>query len=353
MKIKQLLSGFIFTFLLLILSPLQSAQAEILDYNLKMAPGRLVSFQMIKAKNSKLPTFLFLPGVNRSLLAEDEALQTLAQQGFGVVTMNFSTQPFSLSQLEGNVKPSFYSSTYKLEDFNTEVTALSDELKRNFGVKTIIPVSISFSSAVSSTLQNFPFIIDAAPMTSSAAVNPELEAYRAYLKTGELFNPIYGPAITRSLLDQAYYKKWRTQVDSIVDQFELNANRKADMVEGYTVFSRASEGFVWDLKKTTPQTRRVFIFARNDSEGLLKDQLSLFLKALDSTPNALAFIINDTGHVIPTDQPVAYTNILTYLVTSETKNVSGIFEVQPGETKPKFFTGADAKKYIKAIINTL
>jgi pimeloyl-ACP methyl ester carboxylesterase len=202
-------------------------------------------------------------------------------------------------------------------------------------------------------MQDAPFIIDSVPMTSSAAVNPELEAYRSYLKSGEIFNPIYGPAITRSLLDETYYKEWRDQVDSITKQFDLNVDRKSEMVEGYTVFSRAAEGFVWDLKKTSAQTRRIFIFARNDSALLLKDQLSVFLKVLASTPNALAFLVNDSGHVVPTEQPQAYANILTYLVSADIKTVSGIFEVQPGTDKPKFYQGAEAKKYISDLINSL
>lgn len=351
MKLKHSFSALILTFVAL--SSLNIANAAIETFNFKMSAGRRISFELVRAKKASLPTFLFLPGVNRGLLAEDEALATLASQGFGVVTMNFSTQPFSVSLLEKNEKAAFINNSYKLEELGSEITALSDELKKNFNVKTVIPVSISFSSAVSSTIQNFPFIIDAVPMTSSAAVNPELEAYRSYLKTAEIFNPIYGPAITRSLLDQAYAKKWSEQVDSIVGQFGLNADRKSDMIEGYTVFSRASEGFVWDLKKTPKQTRRVFLFARDDSEGLLKDQLTLFLKALETTPDALAFIVNDSGHVLPVDQPESYANILTYLVTADIKNVSGIFEVQPGVSKPKFYQGADAKKYIKEIINSL
>ncbi len=352
MKIKHLVASFLFICLSTCLF-LSSADAKVEEFSFKMAPGRVISFQIVRAKKAALPTFLFLPGVNRSLLADEEALEILAQQGFGIVTMNFSTQPFSVNQLDKNTTPSFRKTTYQLEDFNKEVTALSTELKKDFGVKTIIPVSISFSSAVSSSLQNFPFIIDAVPMTSSAAVNPELESYRAYLKTGEIFNPIFGPGITRSLLDQTYYKEWTEQVDSMIEQFELNAERKSDMIEGYTVFSRASEGFVWDLKKTSAETKRVFLFARNDEAVLLKDQLKLFLRALDTTPNALAFIVNDSGHILPVDQPESYASILTYLATEDITNLSGIFEVRPKAKKPKLYQGAEAKKYIESILNSL
>lgn len=347
MKIKQ---AFSVLFIALFMS---TAHAKVEHFNLNMSKSRVVSFEMIRAKNAKLPTLLFLPGVNRGLLANDEALETMAEKGYGIVTMNFSTQPISVSELTDGVKPDFRTKTYKFSDLTEEVYALSNELKKNFNVKTVIPVSISFSSAVSSTLENFPLIIDAVPMTASAAVNPELENYIAYLKAGEIWNPVFGPGITRSLLDQAYYQKWRPQVDSMIENFNLKVDRKDDMVEGYTVFSRASEGFVWDLKKTAPTTRRVFLFAKDDSESLLKNQLELFLKAMDSTPNALAFLVKDSGHVLPNDQPAAYAQILTYLLTNDIKDVSGIFEVNPTTGKSKLYTGEEAKKFAKSIIQSL
>lgn len=335
----------------LVLANSAFAAAEKLKF--KMSPDRVLAVEIIRAKNPKLPTFLFLPGVNRGLLSNDESVEAITAKGFGAVTFNFSVQPISVSELDKKVRPAFMSKSFSLEELSTEVTALSAELKKNYGVKTVVPVSISYSSAVSSTLQEFPFIIDVVPMTSSAAVNPELEAYITTLKAGEIFNPIFGPSITRSVLDQAYYTKWRDQVDSIVDQFNLNTDHKSEMVEGYTVLSRAGERFEWDLKKTPKETRRVFMFARDDSEGLLKNQLQLFLKAMDATPNALAFIVNDSGHVLPDDQPAAYANILSYLMTSDLKDVSGIFEVDPGSNKPKLYKGAEAKKFIQNLINKL
>lgn len=348
MKIKQ-------TFCIVMMALFISCKAfaAVEHFNLNLSKSRVVSFELIRAKNPKLPTLLFLPGVNRGLLANDDALEIMANKGYGVVTMNFSTQPISVSELPNGVTPHFKTKTYTFLDLAEEVYALSNELKKNFNVKTVVPVSLSFSSAVSSVLENFPLIIDAVPMTASAAVNPELENYRTYLKASEIWNPVFGPGITRSLLDQAYYKEWQPQVESMIETFDLKADRKADMIEGYTVFSRASEGFVWDLKKTSPETRRIFLFAKDDAEALLKNQLELFLKAMDETPNALAFLVKDSGHILPTDQPEAYAQILTYLLTTDLKDVSGIFEIAPSSGKAKQYTGEEAKKYVKSILKTL
>lgn len=351
MKIKSSFNYFLSALLSLCIVTAASANTE--KFNLNISATRVVSIEVIKGTNPALPTFLFLPGVNRGLFANEGALEVLSQKGFGIVTMNFSTQPFSVNQLQAGVAPEFLSKSFSLEDLGTEVTALTNELKNNFGIKNVIPVSISYSAAVSSTLQNIPLLIDAAPMTSSAAVNPQLENYRATLKAGEIFNPIYGPALTRSLLDQTYYTTWTKQVDAMISQFDLNADRRPDMIKGYSTLSRAAEGFVWDIKKTKADTKRIFILGRKDSASLLKNQLELVLKALDANADMLAFLVNDAGHVIPSDQPAAYATILTYVASTSTKGVTGIFEVQPGAEKPKFFTGAEAKKYIKNIIDSL
>lgn len=337
---------------LLILTFFNIASANVEKMNFSLTPNRLIAIEMIQAKDDLHPTFLFLPGVNRGLLTDEVAIKTLSEQGFGVVTMNFSTQPFSVTQLPADVAPAFLAKSYSMEELGNEVTALSTELKNKYGIKNIIPVSISFSSAVSSTIPNFPLMIDAAPMSAASAVNPQLETYRMSLKAAEFFNPIYGPGITRSLLDQTYYKTWTTQVDAMVENYNLNADRKPDMIKGYTVLSRAAEGFLWDLKKTAPTTKRIFILGKKDAPLLLKSQLELISKALDAGADVIAFVVNDSGHVIPNDQPEAYVSILTYVSTTDIKRTTGVFEVQPG-SEPKFFAGAEAKKYLQTLIKSL
>jgi hypothetical protein len=328
-----------------------SVHAEKLNFNI--SANRLISLDLTKPSDSNLPTFLFLPGVNRGLLSDEAALVVLKQKGFGVVTMNFSTQPFSVSELASDVSPEFLSKSYTLEELGNEVVVLSNELKKNFNIQNIIPVSISYSSAVSSTIKGFSLMIDAAPMTSSAAVNPQLENYRATLKASEIFNPIYGPGITRSLLDQTYYTTWTPQVEAMIKQFQLNADRKPDMIKGYTVQSRAAEGFTWDLKKTNVDTKRIFILGKKDSKALLKNQLEVVLKALENEADVLVFVVNEAGHIIPSDQPQTYAAILTYVATNDIENSKGVFEVQGNDSEPKFHSGAEAKKYIQELIKSL
>jgi len=330
-----------------------SAYAEVEKLTMKLSNDRVVAVEIVKPKNAKMPTFLFLPGVNRGLIANDDALEKLTQQGFGVVAMNFSVQPFSVDALEKGIRPAFRSKSFSLDELGQEADTLAAQVKKAYGIQNIVPVSISYSSAVSSTLQNYPLIIDVVPMTSSAAVNPQLETYRATLKAGEIWNPIFGPGITRSMLDQAYYSQWNSQVEAMIETFKLNPSRKSDMVEGYTVLSRAAEGFVWNSSKTPKTTKRVFMLAHDDSEGLLKDQLQLVSKLLSANANVLAFVVNKSGHVMPADQPEAYAAIIASVTTGTMKEATGIVEYDPGSGKAKAFKGAEAQKYIQGLINTL
>lgn len=330
-----------------------SAYAEVEKLTMKLSNDRVVAVELVKPKNPKMPTFLFLPGVNRGLIANDDALEALAQQGFGIVAMNFSVQPFSVNALEKNVRPAFRAKSFNLTELGQEADTLAAQVKKTYQIQNIIPVSISYSSAVSSTLQNYPLIIDVVPMTSSAAVNPQLETYRATLKAGEIWNPIFGPGITRSLLDQAYYSQWTSQVDAMISTFKLDASRKSDMVEGYTVLSRAAEGFEWDSSKTPKTTKRVFMLAHDDDSNLLKNQLELVSKLLQSNANVLAFVVNKSGHVMPADQPEAYASIIASVATGTMKDATGIVEFDPGSNKVKAFKGGEAQKYILNLINSL
>lgn len=350
MKIKSF-NYFLITFLTLSILTTASAAAEKLNFSL--TPNRLISLELIKPTNPKLPTFLFLPGVNRGLLSDEPSLEILAKEGFGIVTMHFSTQPFSVSELSSDVSPEFLSKSYSLTELGAEVLALLNELKNKYKLQNIIPVSISYSAAVSSMMPGLPLYIDAAPMTAANAVNPQLEAYRLSLKAAELFNPIYGPALTRSLLDQTYYRTWMGPVDSMVTQYSLNADRKPDMIKGYSVLSRAAEGFFWDLKKTAPTSKRIFILGKKDSEVLLRNQLELVSKALDAKADVLVFLVADAGHIIPSDQPDLYANILNFVTTNDVTNTTGIFEVSSTESEPKFYTGDAAKTFIQSVLESL
>jgi pimeloyl-ACP methyl ester carboxylesterase len=279
-------------------------------------------------------------------------MQVLAHQGFGGATFNFSTQPFSVSTLNKGESPFFRRKNPKLQDLAAEVEAVAN-LLREKGFANIIPVSLSYSGAVSAHLKGFPLVLETVPMTSTAATNPQLEKFRQTLKAGELFNPIFGPGITRSLLDQAYRKQWTQQTEAITKQFNLPADRKEDMIEGYTSMSRAAEGFDWKDVRLDSKTRRVFVLAGNEAPTLLRNQIQTFQRLMSERNDALMFLVLESGHVVPAEQPIAYASLIRLLVTNKIGISSGVVIVKPSTGEIQATTGADATKTLEKILEQL
>jgi hypothetical protein len=64
-------------------------------------------------------------------------------------------------------------------------------LKQQKKIQRGIPVSLSYSAAVSPFIQSVDLIIEVAPLTSSQAANPVLEKLFVILKNAEVFNPFF------------------------------------------------------------------------------------------------------------------------------------------------------------------
>lgn len=315
---------------------------------LKIAKDRPLFAQVVKPSDKSLPTFVLFPGVNRSVFANEQEALSLIKKGFGVVTFNFSTQPPSVAQLD-NETPYFRSHEMSLKDLSDEAQAMLASIKNEYGLDNVIPVSLSFSGSVSPALRGFPLVIETVPMTSAAAANPQLEQYRQMLKASELWNPIFGPGITRASLDAAYRSVWTKEVDSLCEELHLASAHREDMVEGYTAMSRAIEGFSWDNLQL-PNVRRVFILAANENKSLLRHQVETFLKISGQRKDAVLYLMEQTGHVIPAEQPEVYANILEQIWSNKIGIEAGVITVNP-ETKAYVkMTGLQATLFLKNLI---
>ncbi|MBX2994572.1 MAG: hypothetical protein KF681_07115 [Bdellovibrionaceae bacterium] len=315
----------------------------------RLGTGRQLTVQSIKPATASDPVLLLMPGVNRALLASDPTVTMLAAQGYGVMIFNLSPQPLSVATLAKNERPAFRDHKFELQDLANEVQALAERAKKDMGTDNVIPVSLSYTGAVSAHLKGFPLIFETVPMTSSAATNPKLEEYRQLLKSGEFFNPIFGPGITRNMLDTAYRQQWSQQVETMTKQFNLPKERRDDMIEGYTVLSRATEGFAWNLKDLSPGTRRVFLLAGNEAPPLLRHQIDTFEALLKTREDALAFLVLETGHVIPSERPEIYSAALKMVTSGSLPMKSGLVVIQPSTNETKMFPGAQAIEVLNKI----
>lgn len=308
----------ILTTLLILIVFVSVGQANEISFkNVKVQPtsflvskGRVLFTQIVKPTRADAVTFLFLPGVNRSVLVEEDTVQALIAKGYGAVTFNFSTQPLSLALLAPIERPYFRDNELTLKDFAEETEALARRLRSDYGMAKIIPVSLSYSGAVSLYLKDFPLVIETAPMTSNAAANPQAEAFRQSVIASQIFNPFFGPTIVRTTMDNVYRANWSQQVSALAQQFGFVET--PDMVEGYTMMSRAAEAFSWQTAGVEVQGRRVFLVAENEAEALKQDQLKTF-DNLDLTNELI--VIKNSGHVIPFDQPGVYAETLDKIVS--------------------------------------
>lgn len=317
-----------------------------------IAEDRVLAVNHLPAAEGR-PTFLLLPGVNRSFDITAPALELIGKLGNGIVTFDFSTHPLSVAKLEKNVKPYFLKKTVTLQDLASEVDALVASLKSQ-GVKNIIPVSLSYSGAVTPYLKEFPLIIETVPMTSAQGANPELDANIKRLKSLEIFNPFFGAAINRNLLDFGYRQQWSKQVEHIIELYKLDKDRSSDMVEGYLSMSRAVEGFDWKNLEIPKETRRAFVVADHEAADLLRDQAETFLRLSKENKNVVMFIVKNSGHVLPSDQPAAYGFLLNNVLGPQDFSDQlggGIFDT---ETKTiDFKTREDMEKVIESFLENI
>lgn len=276
---------------------------------LRLKPGAVIAYEFSPPMPGQ-PTFLLMPGVNRGMRLDDEAAVQLIKSGAGVVTFNFSVQPLSIAELPEAERANLKGIT--LESLAEETKLLALRIRDQIGgpLSDLIPVSLSYSGAVSPFLRDFSKVIEVVPLTSFSAFNPQLSAYYSSLKAAEFYNPIFGPGITRSSLDAAYRSQWYPQVTALARQFELPAARFEEMVEGYTTLSRAVEGFSWFERPPEKKVNRYFILAENESRSLKADQLATIRELQAQGYSLEVKEISRSGHIIPVDQPKAYVEAL-------------------------------------------
>lgn len=333
--------------LLLLLPSLALSAVKPVTLTQKLGPGRNVMVQVAQAQAGK-PTFLFLPGVNRGLLLEEPAAQELLKAGYGVAAFNFSVQPLSLATLPRGEKAGFYDVESSLETLAAEAEGVAKGLASQFKVKQLVPVTLSYTGAVSVKL-GFPFVVDAVPLTSMAAFSPELAQYRNWLKAGELFNPVFGPGITRASLDAAYRMQWSKQVDGISEQFSLPRERREEMIDGYIRLSRATEGFEWSNRGD--KVKRTFILAAKENPVLLRHQVEVVRERLAGGSRESVFLVQESGHIVPAEQPAAYARILG--LVAEGRNQPGVTLVTPSTGELRTLSAEDSLRLLDKALREL
>jgi hypothetical protein len=234
--------------------------------------------------------------------------------------MNFSPHAFSVAQLSPDQVGMFEQRNIKLIDLAQEVEFVKTELSKKYNLAPLITVSLSYSGLISPLLKD-SILIDTAPLTSTSAAYPEFESYRLWLKSLEVMNPIFGPIWTRSQLDLHYRQYWTKKIEELISDYQLPVTKKNQMIEGQVSLSRAAEAQSWNLMDLDSQTNRTLILAGQEKPDLLKDQLKLIKKEWERKNWIRVFIVPESGHVIPAEQPSLYIKILEHLVTQNANDI--------------------------------
>lgn len=312
---------------------------EFCEYTLAGGP---LAIQVKKPADPTKPVFLFLPGVNRSLLSDHPVAKVLTEAGAGLVTMNFSSHPLSIAGLASDKKPG----AVTLESLAQQVSFVRRYVGRRYGLTNLIPVSLSYSGAVSAHLKGFPVVIDLVPLTSSEAQNPKFKTYRQLLR----MNPFMTKAMERSLIDGSYRSTWGTEVDEQTEEFGLPPWRRTDMIEGLTHLSRAVEDFSWD--KVTPEknVRRVFVIAALEDEALRRDQVKTLLRLKREGYPITAIVMRDAGHMIFNDQPLTLALVLAAIAVNKTPGEDPfLFMLTPSTGQVESLDGEAAISYLNQL----
>jgi hypothetical protein len=324
---------------------------EAQTFTVEMSPGRRVFAQIVAPSSPDQPVFLIMPGANRNLLLNEPGQLALINKGFGVAVMSFSVQPFSVTALGEGVRPEFRTKQLTLKDFAAETEKVARSIQAA-GYKNVVPVSLSYSGSVSPYLQGFPLVIETAPMTSQAAASPQAAQYHSMLRAGELFNPFFGPAITRNLLDTSYRMNWKAQAQKMVDEFKLPADRVDDFVEGYTALSRASEDATWENIPLPSQTKRVFILAGLEEPGLFKDEVQTFKRLYKDRKDLQLFITLNASHIIGHSQPAMFAQLLEMATSQTSTFTGGVAFVNPATGEFRQVVGSQALEVLDTLIST-
>ncbi len=316
---------------------------------LVISKGRMIDLKYLPAQNGK-PTLLLLPGINRSFIESDQAVDQLKTEGFGIAIMNFSAQVFSINNLPKSEIAYFKENKMNLDDLLQEVAMTAEYLKSDLKVEEIIPITLSYSGMLSPFLDQYKTVIDTSPMTSSAAANPHFEKFKKGLELSQAWNPIFGPAIVRSQLDATYRMTWSPKIDAMVHEFGLATEKKNEMVESYVQLSILGENFSWPQLPENSTARRNFILGEKEAFNLKQDQLQVFLNMFEQNQSQILIIVEKSGHVIPYDHPVAYLEAIKISLNKKSK--PGIYYLDENGKVQRFVDKSKVKSEIKKLLSS-
>ena len=284
--------------------------------SLKMASGHYLAYETYQGAGPEAATLVLLPGINRALDQRDQVIKQMSKQKkFNFISYHSGLHPESLLLIPRTEAAFFKQQNVTLKDLAREAITLIKKLK----IKNPVFVSLSYSSAIStelSKLMKTAFIIEVAPMIRFDESDPQGSQTLSFWKTWLDLFPL-GSAWSDTFMKQAYSQYWSSRVDEMLVDSE-DKSQRGIMIQAYSQLSLAIEGFDYRQQDFSKTAKRYYLFAENEDPDRADLQQQALVENNQQTGlQATSFVISDSGHVIPTEQPQQYINTLRKILKTE------------------------------------
>lgn len=272
-------------------------------------------------------TLVLMPGIYRGLSSrtEDQLLQDLTKQKINWVAFHFSTHPESIIQ-SGQQEVRIES----IKDLSRE----AKDLVLHLGLQKPLVISLSYSSAVASlfTSEDLSVIVDTAPIgrqdDSSDGMWGMIEANNSYcaLFLNQWLPYCMGWESQKQLFYNTFWTQKALSLVSVYPELqELSVLTSA--VQGYVSMARAVENYDYSEVSFALGPQRIFILGENESSQRLEIQLAAIKEYSQQKETPYVFVIEGAGHVVPTDQPLAYLKTLQMILNQTLPPIPGFYKV--------------------------
>lgn len=263
-------------------------------------------------QESDSPTFIFLPGIYRGYYKDESFLGRLSARKINWIAMHFSRHPESV--LAG-------SPVWLMPTSSSQLAHEVLQVKRAFKIKKPIVVSLSYSTSIVPYLdtREFPVVVETAPMGRADESLPPEKQFPVSEQWMSFF-PIWNSWMKISADYWSYRYYWMKMVqEKLLPQYPHYQKQQYLIAEGLAQLGFASRDF--DLREQNFESgpKRYWILGQNENAVRKKIQLEAIghYRRFNPAPGENnVFIVPSASHIIPVDQPEAYTQILVEILKS-------------------------------------
>jgi pimeloyl-ACP methyl ester carboxylesterase len=293
------------------------AAPQVTEGSIDISESRAVAYKYIEAQDGQ-PTVVMLNGLIYPLKNWEEYITALAEKGYGVLLVAYSTQPESLRLTQGipyysRIKSSISGLSQtglEISDLATDVMSVVD----HFNLQRFHLQTLSFGSIIGSYIaNNYGDRIESVTMVSPAVMpshryTPYGESrHNFYIWQNQInINPFYVPDY---YYDLELYQTMRMLLQSQYKTFDLKGTNFEYFFNGVYQMARSTKYF--DLKDETsqpwPQTN--IILASDEDPTLKRDQFNFWNEKFKAAPQSRLIEIMDVPHAIPGSNPLSLAEV--------------------------------------------